>query len=126
MWPGERQKIYLSEEQRRKDQKQNNQPKMGLLEAFNEWASEKSGTYRRDAQRAAATLEFQIEDGLKQSDDEGLKEKWQKNLDSLSEARIALKIGACDNVAKECLKANKIYTQVEKLQKVNPFNAEIK
>jgi hypothetical protein len=39
MWSGERQKIYTSEEQRRKDQQQNNQPKAGLLESFNNWTS---------------------------------------------------------------------------------------
>jgi hypothetical protein len=83
-------------------------------------------TYRHDAQRAAARLEFQIEDGLKQSDDSTLKDIWQKNLEVLMQARTALKVGACDNVAKECLKAKKIYAQVETLQKTNPFSACLK
>lgn len=123
---GERQKIYTSEEQRRKDQQQNKQPKVGLLESFNVWASEKTTTYRRNAQRAAARLEFQIEDGLKQSSDNGLKDIWQKNLQALTQARTELKVGACDNAAKECLKAQKIYAQIETLEKTNPFSANLK
>jgi hypothetical protein len=122
MWFNEKQKIYTSEEQRRKDEQQGNQPKESLLEVFNGWASEKTAPYRRAAQRAAAEFEFQIENSIEQSGETSLNKIWQKHLEELSQARIELKVGSCDNVAKECLKAQKIYAQIGKLQKDYPFN----
>ena len=117
------QKIYVSDEDRRRDQRPDNEPeKQGLLAAFNEWACDKSQGYRREVYQDAADLELRIERALEQEIASDLRKAWSKTLSELQEDRVNLKVGYSDNVAYECIKAKKLANKVERLNKECPFN----
>lgn len=122
MWSMKPQKIYTSEEARRKDQKNNGQePKKNFWEVVNDFFSDQTQSVRRNAFTQAAALERRIEDGLKDMPEGTLKAEWQKHLQDLTELRTSLKVGETDEVAKQSIKAAKIYKKISKLEKICPF-----
>jgi hypothetical protein len=117
------QKIYTSEEQRRKDQRGDKEPEQGqgLLSMFNDWASEKTETYRRAVFRRAAELELRIENALEQVTCSARQDEWKICLDELTAQRSALKVGHSERAFQDCYKAKQLENLVRDTAKACSF-----
>ena len=104
------QKTYTNEDQRRKDQRGEHEPDkpQGVLSLFNDWASDKTESYRRDVFRRAAQLEVRLENALEEGSASSLKEEWLVCLDTLKSQRAAFKVGHSENAFQDCYKAKQL------------------
>lgn len=104
------QKIYTSEELRRKDQRGDREPepRQGVLSLFNDWASDKTASYRRDVFRRAAQLEIRLEHNLEHVACSALKQQWVSCLEDLKTQRTALTVGHSESALQDCYKAKQL------------------
>lgn len=116
------QKLYVSEEDRRRDQRPDREPdESGLFNMFNNWASDKTQEYRRAVYGRSSDLEIRIENGLEQDVPTELRATWSKVLEELEAARTELKVAFTENAVKEVYKAKQLNTKLEQLEKKCPF-----
>jgi|GEM_PF-3052511 len=104
------QKIYTNEAQRRKDQRGHHEPDepQGVLSLFNDWASDKTKSYRREVFRRAAQLEIRLENALEEESALSLKDEWLVCLDTLKSQRAAFKVGHSESALQDCYKAKQL------------------